>query len=153
MLMSEGYSDGKVLARKFMILYRLSESLLSAQKHYDWKLRAVKTTLNVAGGMLRADRESSEDRVLLRALRDFNMGKLVADDVNIFLGMIDDLFPKQREHVVRAREFEFEEVTFSTFVFIDIYIHTYQFMHISLRKILVRVLANVNVRQTVQQLR
>ncbi len=41
MLMSEGYSNGKVLARKFMILYRLSESLLSAQKHYDWKLRSV----------------------------------------------------------------------------------------------------------------
>jgi dynein heavy chain len=122
MLMSEGYSDGKVLARKFMILYRLSESLLSAQKHYDWKLRAVKTTLNVAGGMLRADRESSEDRVLLRALRDFNMGKLVADDVNIFLGMIDDLFPKQREHVVRARELEFEEVTFSTFACVYMYI-------------------------------
>jgi len=109
MLMSEGYSMGKVLAKKFMILYRLSEALLSPQKHYDWKLRAVKTTLNVAGGMLRADRESPEDRVLLRALRDFNLGKLVADDVGIFVGMIDDLFPKQREFVVRAREEDFEE--------------------------------------------
>lgn len=109
MLMSEGYSMGKVLAKKFMILYRLSEALLSPQKHYDWKLRAVKTTLNVAGGMLRADRESSEDKVLLRALRDFNLGKLVADDVGIFVGMIDDLFPKTREFVVRARETAFEE--------------------------------------------
>jgi dynein heavy chain len=108
MLMSEGYSNGKILSRKFMILYRLSEALLSAQKHYDWKLRAVKTTLNVAGGMLRADRESSEDRVLLRALRDFNVGKLVADDVAIFLGMLDDLFPKLRENLVRSREVEFE---------------------------------------------
>jgi dynein heavy chain len=109
MLMSEGYSLGKVLAKKFMILYRLSEALLSPQKHYDWKLRAVKTTLNVAGGMLRADRESPEDRVLLRALRDFNLGKLVADDVGIFVGMLDDLFPKTRELVVRARELDFEE--------------------------------------------
>jgi dynein heavy chain len=109
MLMSEGYSMGKVLAKKFMILYRLSEALLSPQKHYDWKLRAVKTTLNVAGGMLRDDRESTEDKVLLRALRDFNLGKLVADDVQIFLGMIDDLFPKTRELVVRSREVAFEE--------------------------------------------
>ena len=109
MLMSEGYSMGKVLAKKFMILYRLSEALLSPQKHYDWKLRAVKTTLNVAGGMLRDDRQSSEDKVLLRALRDFNLGKLVADDVNIFVGMIDDLFPKTRELVVRSRETDFEE--------------------------------------------
>jgi dynein heavy chain len=108
MLMSEGYSEGKVLARKFMMLYRLSEALLSQQKHYDWKLRAVKTTLNVAGAMRRNDRNNTEDRVLLRALRDFNLGKLVADDVGIFVGMIDDLFPKQREHVVRARELDFE---------------------------------------------
>ena len=109
MLMSEGYAEGKVLARKFMMLYRLSEALLSAQKHYDWKLRAVKTTLNVAGGMRRQDMQNTESRVLLRALRDFNLGKLVADDVGIFIGMIDDLFPKQREHVVRARELDFEE--------------------------------------------
>ena len=109
MLMSEGYAEGKILARKFMMLYRLSEALLSQQKHYDWKLRAVKTTLNVAGGMRRADRANTEDRVLLRALRDFNLGKLVMDDVSIFLGMIDDLFPKQREFVVRARELDFEE--------------------------------------------
>ena len=63
------------------MLYRLSEALLSAQKHYDWKLRAVKTTLNVAGGMRRLDMKNTESRVLLRALRDFNLGKLVADDV------------------------------------------------------------------------
>ena len=50
MLMSEGYGAGKLLARKFMMLYRLSEALLSPQRHYDWKLRAVKTTLCVAGG-------------------------------------------------------------------------------------------------------
>ena len=108
MLMSEGYAEGKVLARKFMMLYRLSEALLSAQKHYDWKLRAVKTTLNVAGGMRRMDMKNTESRVLLRALRDFNLGKLVFDDVGIFIGMIDDLFPKQREHVLRQRELDFE---------------------------------------------
>lgn len=43
-------------------------------KHYDWKLRAIKTTLYVAGGMKRAAPELSEDKVLLRALRDFNVG-------------------------------------------------------------------------------
>ena len=68
-------------------MYRLSEALLSKQDHYDWKLRAVKTTLNVAGGMRRQSPNLPEDRVLLRALRDFNLGKLVADDVDIFLGL------------------------------------------------------------------
>jgi dynein heavy chain len=94
MLMSEGFAEGKILSRKFMILYRLNEALLSQSKHYDWKLRAVKTTLNVAGAMRRQDRSMSEDRVLLRALRDFNLGKLIADDVGIFMGLLNDLFPK-----------------------------------------------------------
>lgn len=50
--------------------------MLSKSRHYDWKLRAIKTTLYVAGGMKRDAPELSEDKVLLRALRDFNLGKV-----------------------------------------------------------------------------
>jgi hypothetical protein len=71
--------------------------------------------------MLRADRQSSEERVLLRALRDFNMGKLVADDVSIFVGMIDDLFPKEREHVVRCPA--------STYSYAYVYVNVYVYVH------------------------
>ena len=53
----------QVLSRKFVILYKLCEDLLSKSKHYDWKLRAIKTTLYVAGGMKRASPELSEDKV------------------------------------------------------------------------------------------
>jgi dynein heavy chain len=108
MLMSEGYAAGKLLARKFMMLYRLSEALLSPQRHYDWKLRAVKTTLCVAGGLRRADMATDEDKVLLRALRDFNIGKLVAEDVNVFMGMLNDLFPRSLDLVPRRRDTDFE---------------------------------------------
>ena len=34
-----------------------------------------------------------EDLVLMRALRDMNMPKFVQDDVPLFHGLIDDLFP------------------------------------------------------------
>ena len=153
MLMAEGFQQSKVLSRKFIILYKLCEGLLSKvsvvqqllwrrqvpvdddsifltfttigdqlaslqSRHYDWKLRAIKTTLYVAGSMKRAAPELSgrrganhrrglpvanlklvptvcsfglpvptrlqlqtrfngsaaEDKVLLRALRDFNLG-------------------------------------------------------------------------------
>jgi len=110
MLMSEGDAAGKLLARKFMMLYRLSEALLSPQRHHDWKLRAVKTTLCVAGGLRRLDLQTAEDRVLLRALRDFNIGKLVAEDVNIFMGMLNDLFPKALDFVPRRRDHDFEKM-------------------------------------------
>lgn len=68
MLMSEGFNMSKMLSRKFVILYRLCEDLLSKSKHYDWKLRAIKTTLYVAGGMKRAAPELSEDKVMLLLL-------------------------------------------------------------------------------------
>ena len=63
MLMAEGFQQSKVLSRKFVILYKLCEDLLSKSQHYDWKLRAIKTTLYVAGGMRRASPEMSEDKV------------------------------------------------------------------------------------------
>lgn len=48
---------------QFVILYKLCEDLLSKSRHYDWKLRAIKTTLYVAGGMKRAAPELTEDKV------------------------------------------------------------------------------------------
>ena len=47
-------------------------------------------------------------QVLLRALRDFNLGKLTADDTSIFMGLLNDLFPKTVELVPRAVDREFE---------------------------------------------
>ena len=101
MLMSEGFLESKLLSRKFVILYGLSGDLLSKAPHYDWKLRAIKTTLYVAGGMKRDQPTLSEDKVLLQALRDFNLGKLTSDDLSIFLGLLNDLFPKLMEEVPR----------------------------------------------------
>ena len=46
--------------------------------------------------------------MLLRALRDFNLGKLTADDTGIFLGLLNDLFPKTAEQVPRAIDHAFE---------------------------------------------
>lgn len=108
MLMSEGFQMSKILSRKFVILYKLCEDLLSKSRHYDWKLRAIKTTLYVAGSMKRAAPELSEDKVLLRALRDFNLGKLTADDTGIFMGLLNDLFPKTLDLVPRAIDHAFE---------------------------------------------
>ena len=64
MLMAEGFQQSKVLSRKFVILYKLCEDLLSKSRHYDWKLRTIKTTLYVAGSMKRQAPELSEDKVL-----------------------------------------------------------------------------------------
>jgi hypothetical protein len=49
--------------------------------------------LVVAGKLKRADPDRSEEEVLMRALRDFNIPKIVNEDLTIFKGLIVDLFP------------------------------------------------------------
>ena len=71
----------------------LERPFLFSQEHYDWGLRAIKSVLVVAGTLRRADPEMSEDKVLMRALRDFNIPKITAEDMPIFLNLIGDLFP------------------------------------------------------------
>jgi hypothetical protein len=51
---------------------------LALQKHYDWGLRAIKSVLVVAGSLLRAEAGQVESDVLFRALRDFNIPKILA---------------------------------------------------------------------------
>ncbi|CBY35491.1 unnamed protein product [Oikopleura dioica] len=85
MLLAEGFLDAKYLAKKFITLYTLCKELLSKQDHYDWGLRAIKSVLVVAGALKRSDRGRPEDEVLMRALRDFNVPKIVTDDMPVFL--------------------------------------------------------------------
>jgi len=93
MLMAEGFVTAKTLASKFFCLYSLLKALLSAQLHYDWGLRAIKSVLVVAGGFKRAEPDMPEDALLMRALRDFNIPKIVREDEVVFFGLLGDLFP------------------------------------------------------------
>eukprot|EP00516_Mucochytrium_quahogii_P000925 CAMPEP_0203746968 /NCGR_PEP_ID=MMETSP0098-20131031/2236_1 /ASSEMBLY_ACC=CAM_ASM_000208 /TAXON_ID=96639 /ORGANISM=" , Strain NY0313808BC1" /LENGTH=4160 /DNA_ID=CAMNT_0050635227 /DNA_START=190 /DNA_END=12669 /DNA_ORIENTATION=+ len=95
MLMAEGFVGAKELASKFYGLYSLCRELLSKQAHYDWGLRAVKSVLVVAGGFKREEPDLHEEDLLLRALRDFNIPKIVQQDEVIFYGLLNDLFPSR----------------------------------------------------------
>lgn len=81
---------------------------LGPQDHYDWGLRAIKSVLVVAGSLKRGDPSRAEDQVLMRALRDFNIPKIVTDDLPVFMGLIGDLFPAL--DVPRKRDLNFEKV-------------------------------------------
>ncbi len=93
MLMAEGFLQAKLLSSKFYGLYTLLSELLSKQPHYDWGLRAVKSVLVVAGVLKRAEPDLAEEALLLRALRDFNIPKIVQSDEVVFFGLLNDLFP------------------------------------------------------------
>ena len=66
---------------------------MSKQDHYDFGMRAVKSVLVSAGILRRQYSDLSEDVVLIRAMRDSNLPKFLKDDVHLFFGIIDDLFP------------------------------------------------------------
>ncbi|CAK4656794.1 hypothetical protein LEN26_006663 [Aphanomyces euteiches] len=93
MLFSEGFENAVALAKKMTVLYKLSREQLSKQYHYDFGLRALKSVLVMAGSLKREYSSMSEDLVLMRALRDSNMPKFVFEDVPLFHGLINDLFP------------------------------------------------------------
>ncbi|ETV86145.1 hypothetical protein H257_02603 [Aphanomyces astaci] len=95
MLMAQGFTEAKSLASKFYHLYHLCKELLSQQEHYDWGLRAIKSILLITGSLKRNEPTLSESQLLLRALRDFNVPKLVMQDQPIFHGLLHDLFPEQ----------------------------------------------------------
>lgn len=107
-LMAEGFIHAKELACKFVTLYKLCKSLLSAQDHYDWGLRAIKSVLVVAGSFKRAEPKISELSLLFRALRDFNYPKIAEVDLPIFNGLLEDLFPKIK--IDRKVNAKFEDI-------------------------------------------
>uniref|UniRef100_H2LCS2 Dynein axonemal heavy chain 10 n=1 Tax=Oryzias latipes TaxID=8090 RepID=H2LCS2_ORYLA len=93
MLFSQGFLQAKELAKKMTVLYKTAGIQLSKQPHYDFGLHSQKSVLKMAGKMKRDSLELSEDVVLMRALRDINLPKLVSEDVPVFLGLISDIFP------------------------------------------------------------
>ena len=59
----------------------------------------------------------------MRALRDFNIPKIVTDDLPVFMGLIGDLFPAT--DVPRKRDLDFEAtVKKSALVSIAVFLHT-----------------------------
>ena len=93
MLFAEGFDGSKSLSRKMVRLYKLASEQLSQQCHYDYGLRAVKSVLVMAGGLKRANPDTSEDVVLIRAMRDSNLPKFLSQDLPLFHAIIVDLFP------------------------------------------------------------
>lgn len=64
--------------------------------------------LVVAGSLLRAQEGQVESDVLFRALRDFNIPKILSQDMVIFTGLLQDLFPGVDPP--RKRDMDFEKV-------------------------------------------
>jgi dynein heavy chain len=56
-------------------------------------MRAVKSVLVMAGSLKRQNPTLTEEVVLIRAMRDSNVPKFLADDLPLFFALVQDLFP------------------------------------------------------------
>lgn len=64
--------------------------------------------LVVAGGFKRAEPNIAEAALLMRALRDFNIPKIAFQDIDVFSGLLKDLFPGV--DIPRKRDMNFENI-------------------------------------------
>lgn len=90
--------------------------------------------LVVAGSLLRAQEGQVESDVLFRALRDFNIPKILSQDMVIFTGLLQDLFPAVDPP--RKRDIEFEKVRIMPIALCNL-----QFVHVELYRGVEQVVA------------
>ena len=115
-LLSEGFIFASQISKMIVTTFTLSKQLLSAQQHYDWGLRAIKTCLSLCGNLIskwHKDNNSKgmeqtielEQELVIQSLRVNTLSKLAFDDTRLFNSLIADVFPG-----VPIKEIVYEEL-------------------------------------------
>ena len=127
MLYSQGFRQAELLASKIVPLFTLCSEQLSQQSHYDFGLRALKNVLVMAGNLKR-DRIKSDDQqtdseqeIVIQAIMDSFVPRLVADDLVLLNSLLNDVFPRAayvRPEMTKLKE-EIQRVSKEMFLICD----------------------------------
>jgi dynein heavy chain len=129
------YDGGKpavsMFSQKCQTLYILMREQLSKQDHYDFGLRAIKSALELAGKLKSNEGQKNvgkaakgkqqaldnvsdemllneETKMIIKAIRDLNDPKLVAEDIPLFMALLKDLFPRTPLESKKDRDLSME---------------------------------------------
>ncbi|XP_064087240.1 dynein axonemal heavy chain 3-like [Macrobrachium nipponense] len=91
-LLSCGFLHARALASRIVNVMSACRNMLHPHYHYDFGMRAVKTVLLATARLRITQVEWSETEVVLRALREVNQPKLVAEDNKRFEDIMGDYF-------------------------------------------------------------
>lgn len=81
-------NEFQAMAKKIVALYQLANEQLSKQHHYEWGLRSLKAVIKLAAMMRNQQPDSCESVILIQALHQINLSKLIFEDIPLFLGLI-----------------------------------------------------------------
>lgn len=107
MLYSQGFKTAERLAAKIVPLFKLCLEQLSAQSHYDFGLRALKSVLISAGNLNRNLSKQPEEgkkkeqmgltnyeqEVLIKSVCETMIPKLISEDIPLLFSLLSDVFP------------------------------------------------------------
>eukprot|EP00397_Hematodinium_sp_SG-2012_P000022 GEMP01000022.1.p1 GENE.GEMP01000022.1~~GEMP01000022.1.p1 ORF type:complete len:4594 (-),score=1270.22 GEMP01000022.1:1053-14834(-) len=120
MLFSQGFQSASRLAGKIVSLFELCGAQLSDQPHYDFGLRSLKAVLITSGNMKREslkddaeagggeDLETAEETILIRAVCNTLVPKLIAEDKPLLSSLLGGVFPGRDVLAVRFAELQRE---------------------------------------------
>ncbi|KAG9394801.1 Hydrolytic ATP binding site of dynein motor region D1 [Carpediemonas membranifera] len=95
LLTGETFVHAEKLAPDIVTIFSYAQQQLSNMRHYDFGLRAIKSTLITAGRAKRqsnADDVASETAVVMRAILSSQLSKLTARDAELFKNIVRDVF-------------------------------------------------------------
>lgn len=92
-LFANAFKESKLLARKLVQLHELCAQQLSHADHYDFGVRTTKSIVRLAKSLKRECDTLSEVEVILKAIFEVNLPKLIPDDLLPFKEICMQIFP------------------------------------------------------------